>query len=371
MKHDLIIFGEDWGGHPSSTQHLARRLACDRRVLWVNSLGLRRPRLSTVDAGRLARKGVALLRNRRSGEASNPRSIGVISPAAIPWPGNAAVQAFNGMLLARQIGPHVAAMGGRPLFWTSLPTAYPAVDKIAHGPVVYYCGDDFASLAGVDHAPVTRLERALVDRADLIVAASETLAEKFPARKTCLLPHGVDLVQFQAPMPRPDDLPDGPVAGFYGNLADWIDIEALAAAATMLPNWTFVCVGPVTTDVSRLARLSNVRLLGARPHSALPGYLQHWQVSLLPFRDCPQIRACNPLKLREYLAAGTPIASTSFPALAPYRHLVVEVEPACSLSSAILAAANDTGRNALRRASVAGESWESRAQTLSERLETL
>ena len=172
-------------------------------------------------------------------------------------------------------------------------------------------------------------------------------------------------------MPRPADLPSGPVAGFYGNLADWIDVEALAAAATMLPNWTFVCVGPVTTDVSLLARLPNVRLLGVRPHSELPGYLQHWQVSLLPFRDCPQITACNPLKLREYLAAGTPIVSAPFPALAPYRRFVVEVEPGSTLASAILAAAIDTGRNALRRASVAGESWDSRAQTLSERLETL
>jgi glycosyltransferase involved in cell wall biosynthesis len=371
MKQDLIIFGEDWGGHPSSTQHLARRLACDRRVLWINSLGLRKPRFSTADAGRLARKGLALLCNRRSGEATHSRAIGVVSPAVIPWPGNRAAQALNGVLLARQIRPHLAAMGGRPVFWTSLPTAYPAVDKIRHGPVVYYCGDDFSSLAGVDHAPVARLERALADRADLIVAASETLAGKFPAAKTCLLPHGVDLVQFQAPMPRPADLPNGPVAGFYGNLADWIDVQALAAAATMLPNWTFVCVGPVTTDVSLLARLPNVRLLGVRPHGELPGYLQHWQVSLLPFRDCPQIRACNPLKLREYLAAGTPIVSASFPALSRYRRFVVEVEPGSPLAPAILAAAIDTGRNALRRASVAGESWESRAQTLSERLETL
>jgi len=41
---DLIVFGEDWGSHPSSTQHIVSHLAANRRVLWVNSLGLRRPK---------------------------------------------------------------------------------------------------------------------------------------------------------------------------------------------------------------------------------------------------------------------------------------------------------------------------------------
>ena len=32
---DLIVFGEDWGAHPSSTQHLIRHLAPGRRVVEV------------------------------------------------------------------------------------------------------------------------------------------------------------------------------------------------------------------------------------------------------------------------------------------------------------------------------------------------
>ena len=33
MTADLVVFGEDWGAHPSSTQHLVRRLIGDRRFL--------------------------------------------------------------------------------------------------------------------------------------------------------------------------------------------------------------------------------------------------------------------------------------------------------------------------------------------------
>ena len=39
MTRDLVVFGEDFGRHPSSTEHLIRRIAADRRVLWINSIG--------------------------------------------------------------------------------------------------------------------------------------------------------------------------------------------------------------------------------------------------------------------------------------------------------------------------------------------
>lgn len=53
---DLIVFGEDFGGLPSSTQHLIKRLADDRQVLWVNSIGLRQPKFTTKDLSRVWHK---------------------------------------------------------------------------------------------------------------------------------------------------------------------------------------------------------------------------------------------------------------------------------------------------------------------------
>ena len=37
----FIVFGDDWGAHPSSVQHLFKRIARTHRTLWVNTLGLR------------------------------------------------------------------------------------------------------------------------------------------------------------------------------------------------------------------------------------------------------------------------------------------------------------------------------------------
>jgi glycosyltransferase involved in cell wall biosynthesis len=152
------------------------------------------------------------------------------------------------------------------------------------------------------------------------------------------------------------------VAGFYGALAPWIDLDLVAATARLLPHWRFLMIGPVQADVATLAALPNVTLLGPRPHAALPGYAQHWTAGLIPFRDTPQIRACNPLKLREYLAAGRPVVATPFPALAPYAAEAMVATDAAGFAAALEAAQGDTAlRAASRRALVAGETWASRA----------
>ena len=42
----------------------------------------------------------------------------------------------------------------------------------------------------------------------------------------------------------------------------------------------------------------------------------------MPWNDSDWIRACNPIKLKEYLAVGRPIVTTDFPALDGWRDLV-------------------------------------------------
>lgn len=377
MTSGMVVFGEDWGRHPSSTQHLVRRLAVANPVLWVNSIGMRRPQLSLRDMKRAASK---ILGSRTQGTAQPgqkaahlPDGLSLMSPLAISWPGNPIAYAANKILLSRQIKQRLTERGiTRPILWTSLPTALPAVGQLGERAVVYYCGDDFGSLAGVDHAPVLKMEAELVKKADLILVASEVLARRFPKDKTLLVPHGADIALFAQPAPRAADLPAGrPVAGFYGSLADWVDIGLLAHCATKLRDWQFVFVGSIETDVSPLTTLPNVTFLGPRPHHELPGYAQHWQVSMLPFRDCPQIQACNPLKLREYMAAGAPIVTTDFPALDPYRDLISVAPDHNEFVEAIASSRAAPDLTLQRRARVKNETWEARAASVAGALAAL
>ena len=371
MSADLIVFGEDWGSHPSSTQHLIRHLPGQRRILWVNSVGLRRPRLDMADIGRAARKlGRAVHAPRRTeAAASLPNQAGVVpqrivQPLVLPMARGRLPRALNRASLSHSVGGAARAAGlRRPVLWTSLPSAADALGAVGEAAVVYYCGDDFGALAGVDHATALVLEAEIAARADLILAASQLLAARFPSGKTHLLPHGVDHALFAAATPRPADLPDsGPVAGFYGALAPWIDTDLIAATARLLPHWRFLLIGPEHTCLRSLRACPNVTLLGARPHASLAGYAQHWTAGIIPFRDTAQIRASNPLKLREYLAAGRPVVATPFPALAPYRAHVAVCTGASSFAAALEHARQDGPQAARhRQESVAAESWTVRA----------
>lgn len=383
MSRDLLMFGEDWGGLPSSTQHLAKAmLAGGDRILWVNSLGLRRPRLT--DGRRLLTKLVAATRPRSPAlVSSGPRPQHILAPFAPPVPRPGVERAIAGRWLARQVRRALREndLAARPIFWTSLPTATPVLDHLAVSATVYYCCDDFSALEGVDHAAVTEYEEELAHRADLILVSSPDLAAKFPNTKTRVLLHGADTEMFGTPHPRPADVPtDRPTVGFYGSLAGWIDWDWLGTLARLLPDWDVQLIGPAKPEsaqaLARLAQLPNVRLLGPRPHAALPAYVQAWTAALLPFRDIAQIQACNPLKLREYLAAGTPSIATDFPAAraySPEAYIARSVTEAAAYLRSLqqLPAAQAVQAARARQHRVAGESWTARAAMIRTYLDAL
>jgi glycosyltransferase involved in cell wall biosynthesis len=393
--HDLIVFGEDWGGLPSSTQHLIKHLAETHKVVWINSIGLRRPTLGWHDIKRVWHKLTA--RHSRDlthkvTTAQQSEHIHIIYPRTLPAPRSRAGRWLAAQLLIAQINPVVKKIGLRaPILWTSLPTAVDLAGHLGESALVYYCGDDFSALAGVDHNTVSKREHELRHKADLIMVASERLMQKFqsptyptlsqltqsqPPATPQLLTHGVDYSLFATPMPRAHDLPDDGrnIAGFYGSISEWLDLELLQTTIAQMPNWHFIFIGKVVVDVSQLTRFDNVTLLGERPHHALPSYSQYWTASLLPFVNNPQIQACNPLKLKEYLAAGRPIISTSFPAAQAF-HGLVQIADNCDAMIAALWASEHLHplpyfSNALRN-TVAKHSWTARAKQVSAWLEVL
>ena len=326
--YPMVMFGEDWGTHPSSTQHLAKELAKFHDITWINSIGLRAPKLNFSDVKRAMDKCKAMFSERsNSVQNSLEWSPHVIDPVALPFHGKKWARKLNQKLIASRLYEcNEKLQQQKPILWLSLPSAVPLLGRINECFSIYYCGDDFSALEGVDHDVVDALEMELVEKVDLIIVAREPLSKKFPKEKTVFIPHGVADYFFEAPDERPKDLPDGPVAGFYGSISGWVDQQLLIRTARRLPHWNFVIIGPQRCFVEHLRREPNIFLLGEKAHHELPNYIHHWQVSLLPFKNTAQIRACNPLKLREYMAVGKPIVSTDFPALDPYREWVAIVD---------------------------------------------
>ena len=364
MRQDLIVFGEDWGKLPSSTQHLIKHIATERKVIWVNSIGLRKPKVTWHDLLRLTEKVFARWQATPDHPSSCvPENMTVINPVTVPVPKWTLTRKLCQIFLKKQIVPVTKRLQLQsPILWLSLPTAVDMVGHLNEEKVVYYCGDDFAGLAGVDHDIVSKREDELLHKADVIFVSSQALAEKLSSPKTFLIPHGVDFQLFAKPKMASELLPRGkPIAGFYGSISAWLDLSLLCEVIAVMPHWHFVFVGKVVVDVSRLTQFSNVFFYPEVPHHELPTFSQHWNVSILPFVDNAQIRACNPLKLREYLATGTPIISSDFPALAPYRHVINVIrtpQEMCEALNSVLLKARTTVQQRL----VECEDWAVKAQ---------
>ncbi|NMP32111.1 glycosyltransferase family 1 protein [Thalassotalea sp. M1531] len=368
----MIVFGEDWGRHPSSTQHLVNVLKLQRDIIWVNSIGLRKPRITWRDIKRVFSKVNSFFQKSSSkplNRSKGAHQFIVIDPLVMPCTNNALLLWVNRMLLKRQISKALMHINrANLLVWTSLPTAVDYIGLLGDSAHVYYCGDDFSALEGVDHKFVTTKEKKLVALTKHVLTASKQLATKFPFAKTATISHGVDTALFSQKFADwPYDLPKGkPIAGFYGSISAWLDQNIILESAQALPQWNFVLVGNIECDVSRLKALDNVYFIEAKAHQLLPNYIKNWQVAMLPFFDNKQIEMCNPLKLKEYLASGVSIASTNFNALDGYRHLVKVVKNSEPFYQTILRAniCNRKADIAARQQSVANASWEQRVEDI-------
>jgi glycosyltransferase involved in cell wall biosynthesis len=219
------------------------------------------------------------------------------------------------------------------------------------------------------------MERRLSEKCDIQIVSSSLLYEtkRRINPNTFLVTHGVDVEHFRrACDPRttvPRDLARlaRPVIGFFGLIADWVDLELVRFIAVARPQWTVVLIGKLTADASPLRGLANVHLFGRREYADLPAYCKGMDVGILPFVINPLTLAANPLKLREYLAGGLPVVASAIPEAERLEGLVrIGRTPEEFLAG--ITAVVDSGRTgpglALSR-SMDGESWDEKVEELS------
>ncbi|HEX6622975.1 MAG TPA: glycosyltransferase, partial [Pyrinomonadaceae bacterium] len=315
---DIICFSHDWSGDPLSKTHVMRLLARDNRVLWVNSIGYRTPTASKADITRAFKKLAA---------AATPMSepepnIFVLNPLAVPAYGNARVRDLNRHLLRFQVRRAMRKLGfRRPLNWVFNPAAAVIAGTLGEDKVIYYCVDEYTAFSGVSANALADLEEQLLRRSDLVIVSADMLYEsKSPFNpRTVIVRHGVDFEHFRKALDPATVVPEEvaslprPVIGFFGLIADWVDLELMAHVAERYPEGSLVLLGKATTDISVLERLPNAHLLGRKTYESLPAYCKGFDVALMPFRINELTLNANPLKVREYLAAGLPVVSTAIP----------------------------------------------------------
>jgi glycosyltransferase involved in cell wall biosynthesis len=324
---DIICFSNDWDGDPLSKKHIMTRLARKNRVLWVNSIGNRRPTLSLHDLRRVWKKVGDSARGSRSGEPN----ITVHSPLVLPFYGSRAARWFS----RRQLRSGLLRVCRRLKFrdvitWTFAPSSADVAGTLGEEIVLYHCVDEFSEFDGVDRDALLEMERRLLAKAHLVVVSSSHLYESKSRHnpETHLVTHGVDTEHFRracdpgAVVPGEVARLPRPVVGFFGLIAHWVDLRLIRHLATARPEWSFVLIGKTVADCGGLNRLANVHFLGRRMYSDLPSYCKGFDAAIVPFEVNELTLAANPLKLREYLAAGLPVVSTALPEAEKFSRLV-------------------------------------------------
>ena len=364
-----------WQGHQQIMSTLARE---GNRVLFIENTGVRSPGLR--DVGRLWHRLTNWWRSLKGFREVQPQLF-VYSPILLPFPYSRAARWVNRQLLLRALQRWMRATGFRnPLLWTFLPTpiVHDLIQALEPALTVYYCIDDLAS-SSPQARKIAGSEAALFRRADLVFVTSERLRER-AARVTPrvhLFPFGVDFEQFERVRQEADEVPtelrqlSRPIVGYVGGLHQWVDQDLLVRTAEYLPEANFVLVGPLQTDVSRLARRSNIHLLQGRPHDRIPYYMKGFDVSIISYRLSEYTAHVYPTKLNEYLAMGLPVVATDLLEIkrfnAEYGDIVAVARTAEEFAAAIRAALPPASSDAVRRRiTVASQnSWRARIEQMS------
>lgn len=331
----MVVFSDDWGRHPSSCQHLVRHLSARHRVLWVNTIGTRRPGLSRGDLKKVIEKlaqWTGLLRRPLSAEAVlMPENLHLLAP--VMWPGFRKnwQRRVNAALIAGQVNRVLDDLAKSPrglecvrcAVLTTLPITADLVGRIRAERWVYYCVDDFSVWPGADGAVMEEMERELVGKVDAIVAASEALRQRIRSmgQDAALLTHGIDLKHWSARADGGQGLPEWwaelrrPILLFWGLIDRRLDVEWVEATVREIPG-TLVLVGPQQDPPERLEQLAEEKgglghkgrlvMPGAVAYERLPALAEAADVLVMPYADLPVTRAMQPLKFKEYLAAGWP-----------------------------------------------------------------
>ncbi|WP_026425896.1 glycosyltransferase [Actinokineospora inagensis] len=372
----VCFSAQDWWYHNQahSDFQLMRRVAKHRKVLLVNSIGLRMPTpgKSTQFLRRILRKAGSVAKLVRRPLPDVPNYY-VMTPLPLPFYGSERVRALGAALVRAQVRAVCLLLRmPNPVVVATIPTAWGVVEPMKRRALVFNRSDRHSAFPEADQTTIAALEDKLLTGSDHVLYVSRQLQQEESGAtgdRAYFLDHGVDLQHFRRREELPADIANipGPRIGFFGSLDDYlVDFDLLERIAGEFPEASLVLIGDATLSMERFAKYPNVHWLDFRPYADIPGYGTGFDVALMPWLDNDWIKHANPIKMKEYLALGLAVVSTDFPEVHQYPELIRIARGHDAFVEAVRQTIADGGLSTVegRRAAVLPASWDSRARQL-------
>lgn len=381
------------GTYMKSTVQLMQKLALDNRVLFVDYPFSAKDMVKSFLGGQKVpvARILGLKPRLRSLPVEKNSSIHVLTPPVV-FPINGLRDGYIYDLLlkfnARRVGKAVrSAMNRLNMKEPVVINAFnpfigdPLINKLGEALNLYYCYDEIGAAPwNAKHG--SRLEKSFMRKVDAVITTSVGLydSKRRQSRACYLVKNGVDFGHFlkafePVSLAREVRPVDGPVVGYMGSLDDRLDYELLREVCLLGEDMKFAFVGRIESPKAAeyLGSLDNVTLTGAKPPSELPEIMKWFDVGLIPFVKNEFTRNIYPLKINEYLAAGKPVVMTSFASLPEFESIASFADTPVEFLRAIRRehSADSDSRQMVRIRMARENSWDNRAEELSEIIQTL
>ncbi len=379
-KNGFVCFaGNDWWYHNRNhfDAQMVRYLAKHGSALYINSIVMQKVNISqsTKFAKKLIRKVKSICR----GLKKTDDGFWVYSPFSLPVHHIAWLRQLNRMIVQLQVWFVCRILHIRnPVVLVACPAACDMAINMKKSRLVYQRTDRFEDFPNADTKIIKDYDRKLKAAADLTVFVNRMLYEEESdkCRKAICLDHGVDYEKFafvKTDRNIPADIANipKPIVGYFGQLDNYtIDIDFLEKVVDCLPEMSFVFIGETAANCPELMKdltvKKNVSMLGKKPYEQVPHYGKCFDVAIMPWLQNRWIQACNPIKLKEYLALGKPVVSTPYNELSKYLDVVYEAKTPEEFAHCIEKALTEDNpeRIAARRKKVQAHTWDGKGKRL-------
>ncbi|MCX7956699.1 MAG: glycosyltransferase [Endomicrobia bacterium] len=377
---NIICFGfAEWDARLRTNQHyIVEFLSKSNKVLFIESLGLRRPTLQKKDILRMVWRLIKFFKG-----VSNPQeNLYVYSPLVLPLHKYKIVRYINDMILKLQLDIIIQKFDFKKniILWGYVPNMIDFLKRYDEILSVYHCVDELSANPLIPKDFVKQKEQELLKKVSVVLVSSKTLYEerKKLHPKVYYLPNVADFEHFNKATLEDIEIPKdlqkipSPRIGLVGALSRYkVDFGLIKSIAVRHKEWSFVLIGPTgegeeAFDIEKFFEdTHNVHLLGFKEYRILPNYLKGFDVCIIPSVINDYTQNMFPLKFFEYLATGKPVVVVEIKPLLEFREYCYLSKNLEDFEKNIFLALNEPVENRYKRISLARKfSWDKRFEEI-------